>query len=232
VVRASSIHAAVEAWTGAALIVSHDRALLSLVDQVADLSGGALRMYGGNLEAYETMLATEQAAALRTVAVAAADVRRERRDLIETQVKQARRDRQGRAVAASGSIPRIVAGGRKRAAQVSAGKGREIALARTAGAEERLAEAEKAVRDDSSIRVSLLDEPTNNLDMASVRQLSEALSCYRGALVVVSHDVPFLRSIGITRWLLLDRSGRVADTGPPSPPGEPGTIAPSTTVAR
>jgi hypothetical protein len=31
---------------------------------------------------------------------------------------------------------------------------------------------------------------------------------------VVSHDEPFLRSIGITRWLRLDRSGRLADTDP------------------
>ena len=378
------LYAAVESWSGVALIVSHDRALLSRVDQVADLSCGSLRMYGGNLEAYETMLAAEQQAALRAVNAAESDVRREKRDLIETQVKQAKRDRQGRAVAASGSLPRIVAGGRKRAAQVTAGKGREIALARIADAKERLAEAEEALRDDASIRISLpgtavpagrtvltvrgldapwapwheaaddepgndagrlaeltvrgpervalsgqngagkttllralaepgaddglagltgladvtvrrnaafgylpqrldilddaltvvenvravaprasvnevraglarflfrgaradqvagtlsggerfravlaallladpppqlllLDEPTNNLDMASARQLSQALSCYRGALVVVSHDVPFLRSIGVTRWLRLDRSGRLADIDP------------------
>ena len=378
------LYAAVEAWPGVLLIVSHDRALLSRVDQVADLSGGALRMYGGNLEAYESMLATEQAAALRAVTSAGADVRREKRDLVESQVKQARRDRMGRALAASGSLPRIVAGGRKRAAEVSAGKGREVALARIADAKGRLAEAEGALRDDSSIRISLpgtavpagrtvltargldapwapwhearaggdlgdgdlddvgrlaelvvrgpervaltgpngagkttllralartggpagpldgagvrrnaafgylpqrldilddqltvvenvravaprasvnevraglarflfrggradqvagtlsggerfravlaallladpppqlllLDEPTNNLDMASARQLSEALACYQGALVVVSHDVPFLQSIGITRWLRLDRGGRLADIDP------------------
>ncbi|MCX4540344.1 ATP-binding cassette domain-containing protein [Streptomyces sp. NBC_01565] len=50
----------------------------------------------------------------------------------------------------------------------------------------------------------MLDEPTNNLDLASVRQLAGALESYEGALVVASHDVPFLESIGITRWLLLD----------------------------
>ena len=49
----------------------------------------------------------------------------------------------------------------------------------------------------------LLDEPTNNLDMASVRQFSQALEGYRGAMLVASHDVPFLRSAGITRWLRL-----------------------------
>ncbi|MGW1677250.1 ABC-F family ATP-binding cassette domain-containing protein [Saccharopolyspora sp. NPDC002376] len=50
----------------------------------------------------------------------------------------------------------------------------------------------------------MLDEPTNNLDMASARQLVAALESYGGALIVASHDVPFLESIGVTRWLLLD----------------------------
>jgi ATPase subunit of ABC transporter with duplicated ATPase domains len=47
-----------------------------------------------------------------------------------------------------------------------------------------------------------------------VRQLSQALSCYQGALLVASHDVPFLRSIGITRWVRLSRDARLADAGP------------------
>jgi ATPase subunit of ABC transporter with duplicated ATPase domains len=56
--------------------------------------------------------------------------------------------------------------------------------------------------------ILLLDEPTNNLDLASARKLSRALDGYRGAIIVASHDVPFLRTVGITRWLRLDR-----DTG-------------------
>lgn len=50
----------------------------------------------------------------------------------------------------------------------------------------------------------MLDEPTNNLDMGSVRKLTAALDAYEGALIVASHDVTFLESLGITRWLLLD----------------------------
>ena len=48
--------------------------------------------------------------------------------------------------------------------------------------------------------------------MASVRQLSAALRSYPGALIVASHDVPFLRGLGLTRWLLLD--GELTDIGP------------------
>jgi ATPase subunit of ABC transporter with duplicated ATPase domains len=49
----------------------------------------------------------------------------------------------------------------------------------------------------------MLDEPTNNLDLASRRQLTSALESYQGALLIASHDLPFLESAGITRWLLL-----------------------------
>src|SRR6267142_2110625 len=112
------LYDAVASWTGVMVIVSHDRELLALMDQIADL-------YGGDLDAYEELLAAEQAAAERAVTSAAADVRREQRDLVEAQVKQARRDRMGRQVAASGSIPRIVAHARKRAAQETAGRSRE-----------------------------------------------------------------------------------------------------------
>jgi ATPase subunit of ABC transporter with duplicated ATPase domains len=61
----------------------------------------------------------------------------------------------------------------------------------------------------------LLDEPTNNLDMASVRQLSQALEGYRGAILVAGHDLSFLRSAGITRWLRLDREAGLTAIEPP-----------------
>ncbi|RLK61759.1 ABC-F family ATP-binding cassette domain-containing protein [Actinokineospora cianjurensis] len=49
----------------------------------------------------------------------------------------------------------------------------------------------------------LLDEPTNNLDLAGVTQLESALTAYKGAFVVVSHDTRFLASLSPTRHLTL-----------------------------
>lgn len=57
---------------------------------------------------------------------------------------------------------------------------------------------------DPPAQLLVLDEPTNNLDLASVEQLAQALDAYRGALLVVSHDFAFLERLGIDTILELD----------------------------
>ncbi|MFF3195258.1 ABC-F family ATP-binding cassette domain-containing protein [Streptomyces misionensis] len=355
------LHQAVAAWPGVLVVVSHDRELLDLVDQIAQLRAGEVTWYGGNFSAYEQALAVEQEAAERMMRVAEADVRRQKRELADAQVKLARRKRYGQKMWDAKREPKIVMGARKRAAQESAGKHRIMHEERLAEARERLDEAADAVRDDDEIRVELpytavppgrqvltlenletvygarvegvldlrgperialvgrngagkttllrtvagelapvagtatahvplrflpqrldvlddeltvvqnvarfapdatnnrirarlarflfrgaradqragtlsggerfraalaalmlaepapqlllLDEPTNNLDLASVRQLTSALESYEGALLVAGHDLPFLESIGVTRWLLME-DGRLREVEP------------------
>lgn len=51
----------------------------------------------------------------------------------------------------------------------------------------------------SELDLLILDEPTNNLDIATVDHMVEALNDYQGALWVISHDLDFLSRINITR---------------------------------
>ncbi|MGW7268891.1 ABC-F family ATP-binding cassette domain-containing protein [Streptomyces sp. NPDC054864] len=344
------LYEAVDSWrSGVLVVVSHDLDLLERVDRIAELRSGSVSWYGGGWSAYEEALATEQEAAGRMLRAAEADVRRQKRELEETQVKVARRHRHSKKMDAQRRAPRIVAGEKKRSAQESGDKLRGLHEERLSEARERREEAADAIRDDAEIRVSLphtavpagrtvlalrelrprfgtlregtlqvrgperialvgrngagkttllrtltgelaplsgevrtsvplrflpqrldvlddglsvaanvarlapgltenhirsqlarflfkgaraeqlagtlsggerfraalaammlaapapqlliLDEPTNNLDLASVRQLAGALESYEGALLVASHDLTFLESIGVTRWV-------------------------------
>jgi ATPase subunit of ABC transporter with duplicated ATPase domains len=143
----------VDSFRGTLLVVSHDRELLERVDRVADLHHGRIRWYGGNLSAYEAQLGVEQDAAEQAVRSARSEVRREQRDMQQVDTVLAGRRRA--AARAAQNVPRIVAGAKKRRAQVSAAKYTATHEDRLRGARERLDEAEQRIREAAEIRVDL-----------------------------------------------------------------------------
>jgi ATPase subunit of ABC transporter with duplicated ATPase domains len=51
---------------------------------------------------------------------------------------------------------------------------------------------------DAPPQLVVLDEPTNNMDLSSIKSIENALQCYQGALIVVSHDEVFLKKIDVS----------------------------------
>ncbi|MDR3269726.1 MAG: ATP-binding cassette domain-containing protein [Tannerella sp.] len=49
----------------------------------------------------------------------------------------------------------------------------------------------------------ILDEPTNNLDLASLEILTEAVRGFEGSVLVISHDACFIRDIGVNKHIVL-----------------------------
>ena len=43
----------------------------------------------------------------------------------------------------------------------------------------------------------ILDEPTNNIDLASIHILTQTIKSFKGSLLVISHDREFIEEIGI-----------------------------------
>lgn len=60
----------------------------------------------------------------------------------------------------------------------------------------------------SGANTLLLDEPTNHLDIATKQVIANSLHDYGGTLLIVSHDLEFLRHLGVERMLMLP-SGRL-----------------------
>ncbi len=64
----------------------------------------------------------------------------------------------------------------------------------------------------------VLDEPTNHLDLETIEALEAALARYQGTLIVVSHDLAFLKNLTTRSWRI--QGGAFTDT--PRPPDAPG----------
>ncbi|WP_305786143.1 ABC-F family ATP-binding cassette domain-containing protein [Symbioplanes lichenis] len=65
----------------------------------------------------------------------------------------------------------------------------------------------------SGATVLLLDEPTDNLDLASAEALEEGLKAYEGTVIAVTHDRWFTR--GFDRFVLFQGDGDVVETPEP-----------------
>ena len=69
------------------------------------------------------------------------------------------------------------------------------ACGRLSGGERIKAALACALWSGAPAQMLLLDEPTNHLDLAATEGLQAALQAFTGALVVVSHDLAFLRAL-------------------------------------
>ena len=147
----------VRSWRGALIVVSHDPGLLELMDDTAELYDNRLSVFGGPYSQWRAWLDTEQDAARSAERAAAQLVRREKRDRIEADEKIAKRKAMGRKAQLEKRVPPIVAGGLKRAAEVSAGRMRTEMRDRESAARSALDAAERRVRDDDAIRIDLPD---------------------------------------------------------------------------
>lgn len=147
------LYAAVDDWRGAVILVSHDLELLERVDQTAEVRDGEVRLFGGPYSLYREAVQNEQQSAQRALRNAEADLRRQRRELVEAREKLDRRQRYAKGQ--QDNIPRILAGNLKRKAQVSAAKLLDTSRGELAEAAAAVSAAEDRVRDDDLISVDL-----------------------------------------------------------------------------
>jgi ATPase subunit of ABC transporter with duplicated ATPase domains len=79
----------------------------------------------------------------------------------------------------------------------------EASLKHLSGGERLRASLAIALMSSLPSQLIILDEPTNHMDLESLKTLERALNAYDGALMVVSHDQYFLDAINVTREVTL-----------------------------
>ncbi|MBS7549309.1 ATP-binding cassette domain-containing protein [Dietzia massiliensis] len=140
-----------------ALVVSHDLGLLERAGTTVEMRAGRCRVFGGPYSHYREVIESEQAAALQSLTGARNELRAQKRDKVEAQVVLARRERYGRKMEANKREPKIIMGMRKRQAQESAARYRATHAKGVEQAQERMREADAAVRREELLRVDLPD---------------------------------------------------------------------------
>jgi len=151
----AALYGFIRDWRKGALVISHDRGLLRLMDRVLELSDLGLKSYGGGYDAYVAQKETEEAAARQALddakraqakATSAAQAQRER---------QERRNAAGKKSRARRDMPKSWLDGQAERAQATMGRSRTLADGRQADVDSQVKEAEAGVERFSQLAFDL-----------------------------------------------------------------------------
>lgn len=186
----------ISTWPGTLVIVSHDTALLELMDDTAELYQGAISLFGGPFSAFRAHLETEQAAAHQAERTAEHALKLEKRQRIEAETKIARSASAGKKAVLERSMSKLLLGQRK--FNASNGKLRAGHDSDIRAAQERVDAAAARVRDDDTIRVDLPDP-----QLAPRRRVAELRGTDRTFTVVGPERIAVDGANGVGKSTLL-----------------------------
>ncbi len=209
----------VASWRGTFVVVSHDIALLERMDAIAELYDGRLATYGGPYSAYVEQVEAEQTAAHQAQRAAEQVLEVEKRQRIEAETKLARRRRTARTAEREKRVPKIIAHGRRGAAQVSAGRLRTEMGEKVEQARRDAAAAADRVRAETRIHVDLADP-----GLAPGRRVAE-LSGTDGRVLVIQgpERIGVVGPNGIGKTRLLETMVGEPAAGELAPDSRPAT---------
>lgn len=158
----------VKSFKGGLLIISHDKELLREADVTLELSNQNLSVFGGGFDFYWEQRELERHKQQQDLTSAKNNMKKVERSAVEKIDRQVKRQKQGAKQALSGSLPRILIGGRKRQAEKSMGK---------------LVKSEQALIDESNrIKIAAFDQikvdPFIRFDFASAKPPTTKMHFY------------------------------------------------------
>jgi ATPase subunit of ABC transporter with duplicated ATPase domains len=156
-----ALYAAVRAWPGGLLVISHDRELLGLVDRIVELTPKGPQVYGGNFDLYTAQRDAEKAAAQREVGEATKQLRKDRRQAQATREIQERRNSRGQKERDKGGMPTILLNAMRQKSQLTTARLAATHEAKVEAAQSALASARERLdaRRELDITLSPVELP-------------------------------------------------------------------------
>jgi ATPase subunit of ABC transporter with duplicated ATPase domains len=195
----ATLAALVQSWPGTLVIVSHDTALLELMDDTVELHAGRLTVFGGPYSAWREHLDQQQAAAQQAERAAEQAIKVEKRQRIEAETKLARHARSGRTDYENKKFTKAVRNQRRSDAEASAGKQRTGLDDSIQTAQAALDAASARVRDDEHIHLQLPDP-----DVSRGRRIAELRGTNRTIIVQGPERIALVGPNGVGKTTLLE----------------------------
>ena len=149
------IYELIKNWQRGLLVVSHDRNLLNLLDQILELSNGKLKIYGGNYGNYKEQKELEEQATKRQLAGAEQELKKTKRQAQRTKEKQQKRLSQGKKLRGKIGMPKIILGKMKETNETTSSRLQKLHEKRIEGAISNLEEAKAKISPENQINVDL-----------------------------------------------------------------------------
>lgn len=149
----NALYKFIKQYGGGLIIISHDRELLALVDQVVELSNQGLSFYGGHYDFYidkKNMERNKKQKDLERLQHQSEKIKSEKQIKIARQEKRMRAGAKG---TVDSGLPKIIIGARKRQAQVSMGKLLKQEEGAFSEIKQKIIDATKELKTDPFVRL-------------------------------------------------------------------------------
>lgn len=150
-----ALYNAIKEFSGGILVISHDRKLLSLVDQIMELSFQGLKFYGGNYEFYEEQKALEKAAVEQHLNDAKKDLKKVKIEIQKSQEKLQQREKQGNKLRKEGSQSKLLLDAMKERSEKTKEKLANKAVKMRQNAEDKLINAKAQKLEEKILKIDL-----------------------------------------------------------------------------
>lgn len=149
------VYELIASWKQGLIVVSHDRRLLSFVDQIAELNAHGLQIYGGNYDFYRQRREVERNAAEQTLLGAQQRLKEAKLIAQRARERQQRRQSHGHKTALKRGLPPVAIGNLQRHAENSAARLKDRHTEKVERAQQEVAGARKLLPIEHQIAVDL-----------------------------------------------------------------------------